>query len=212
MAVRHLTFGSALCAAAVFVACGGSPRFVPPERTVYLPIPLKADADSPLTYVVKANSAVDHAAPFVTGTSVTQAANAEISEIVVAEDRLRISGGLDQARIAAGTDEVTHLIVDAQVEKVYVVRDIQYNASSKCCEDGEPTDSCVGGYIESVLVGTGTVTYAKLKGTEEGQAAEVSQGEMASRTTLDTIKIRPFQSSYFAFTAASAARACEFSQ
>ena len=192
------------------IACGGTPRQIPPERTVYLPIPVNAEAESPLSYVVKANSAVDHAAPFVTGKSVSQAANADISEVVAASDKFRVSGGIDQIRIAAGTDEVTHIVIDAVVERVDVIRDIKYNGKSKCCdEEGLPTDSCVGGYIESVMVGTGTVSYAKLK---DGDAAPAKPDAMVGRSELRTLKTRPFAQSFFAFTAASAERACEFSQ
>ena len=214
--VKRIGFLLAAEVSITLVACGGSPRFVPPERTVYFPLPATADENSPLTYVVKSNSGVDHSAPFVTGKTVTQKGHGDISEVVSASDELRISGGLDQVRIAAGSEDVTHIIVDAHVESVDVVRDIKYNKKSKCCEEGMPTDSCIGGYIESVLVGTGTVTYAKMKdGTDSGTSAqpkEAKANEPVSKTQLEPIRTLSFQSSYFAFTAASADRACEFSE
>ena len=200
----------AIVTCAILVACGGTPKFVPPERTVYFPIPAESSTNSPLTYVVKANSAVDYSAPFVKGKSVPQTPNADISEVLVATDALRIAGGIDQVRMAAGDESVTHIIVDARVDKVFVIRDVKYNERSKCCEEGEPTDSCTGGYIESVLVGTGTVTYARLRNAQDAPAADQDPGQL--RKSLDKVKARSFTDSFFAFTVASAKRACEFSQ
>lgn len=202
-----------------FIACGSGPKAdmsnaVPSDRTIYFPIPFADESDSPLSYVVKPNSAVDYSAPFVKGTAVTRQSRAEISELIVASDALRVAGGFDQARIAAGTDDVTHLIIDARVESVELVRDIKYNERSKCCVKGSLSTSCRGGYIESVLVGTGTVTFAKMRngGGEMHGEQENATADMVRRTDLERIKARGFHSSYFAFTAASADRACEFSR
>lgn len=185
-------------------------KVVPSDRTIYFPIPSEDDNNSPLSYVVKPNSAVDYAAPFVTGTVVKRNLNADISELVIASDNLRIAGGLDRARIAAGTNEVTHLIVDARVQSMQLVRDIKYNDRSKCCVKGSLSTSCRGGYIESVLIGTGTVTYARMKSRADG--SEQEDGAPVKRAELEKIKMRAFENSYFAFTAASAYRACEFSR
>ena len=198
-------------------ACGGSPRFIPPERTVYFPIPVDSDANSPLTYVVKANSAVDYSAPFVKGAAVAHKSTADVSELVPAADRLRVAGGLDQVRIASGAEDVTYIIVDARMESVSVVRNIKYNEKSKCCLEGVPTDSCVGGYIESVLVGTGTVTYARLKNKDDDKPSDADNKKnkekaLPSRADLVAVKVRKFENSYFAYRVASAERACEFSQ
>ena len=201
---------------AITLACGGSQnvdlsKVVPSDRTIYFPIPSKDDNNSPLSYVVKPNSAVDYAAPFVKGTLVKRKSNAEISELIAATDSLRVAGGFDRARIAAGTTAVTHLIIDARVESVQLVRDIKYNDRSKCCVKGTLSTSCRGGYIESVLIGTGTVTFARMKSLGANMP-EQEGGGAANRSGLEKIKTRPFQNSYFAFTAASADRACEFSK
>ena len=190
-------------------------KIVPSDRTVYFPIPSEHDGNSPLSYVVKPNSSVDYAAPFVTGTLIERKSNAEISELIDASDHLRVAGGFDQVRIAAGSTEVTYLLIDARVESVQLVRDIKYNDRSKCCLKGGLSTSCRGGYIESVLIGTGTVTYAKMKNSPDTME-ELNEPERTALSVnpseLEEIKTRPFQNSYFAFTAASADRACEFSK
>ncbi len=198
-------------------ACAGEQkidpsRLFPPGRTVFLPIPVQSSSNhSPLAYVVKADSAVDYAAPIVKGTVTTRQSSADISEVVEAADGLRIAGGLDQIRLAAGTNDVTHVIVDARVEQVHVVRDIKYNKRSQCCADRKPTVSCRSGYVGAVMVGTGTVTYARLRKAPAGGSKRGRPGAVG-RDDLEAIKKRPFEASFFAFTAESSYRACEFSK